>query len=64
MNPTEMTATQLVEAYTTRELSPVETTTAVLDRIDEIDGSLGAYCYLDVMSTTSLDITPRSQDGA
>ncbi|HIY87051.1 MAG TPA: amidase [Candidatus Yaniella excrementavium] len=47
MNPTEMTATQLVEAYTTRELSPVETTTAVLDRIDEIDGSLGAYCYLD-----------------
>ena len=47
MNPTDMTATQLVEAYTTQELSPVEATTAVLDRIDEIDGSFGAYCYVD-----------------
>lgn len=47
MNPTDMTAAQLVEAYTRRELSPVDATTAVLDRIDEVDESLGAYCYLD-----------------
>lgn len=47
MNPSEMTATQLVAAYTSRELSPVEVTTAVLDRIDHVDGQLGAYCHLD-----------------
>lgn len=47
MNPTEMTATQLVAAYGEGELSPVEATTAVLDQIDNVDGALGAYCYLD-----------------
>ncbi|GAA2032918.1 amidase [Yaniella flava] len=47
MNPTEMTATQLVTAYAAGELSPVEATTSVLDRIDAADDELGAYCYLD-----------------
>jgi amidase/aspartyl-tRNA(Asn)/glutamyl-tRNA(Gln) amidotransferase subunit A len=47
MNPTEMTATQLVAAYTDHALSPVEATTAVLDRIDELNDQLGAYCYVD-----------------
>ncbi|HIW45703.1 MAG TPA: amidase [Candidatus Yaniella excrementigallinarum] len=47
MNPTEMTATELVAAYTNQELSPVEATTAVLDRIDDVDETLGAFCYLD-----------------
>ena len=47
MNPTEMTATQLVAAYATRELSPVEATTAVLERIAQVDGQLGAYCLVD-----------------
>ena len=47
MNPTEMTATQLVAAYATRELSPVEATSAVLERINQVDGQLGAYCLVD-----------------
>lgn len=47
MNPTEMTATQLVTAYAAGELSPVEAITSVLDRIDAADDELGAYCYLD-----------------
>src|SRR5690625_4615667 len=46
MNPTEMTATQLVAAYADRELSPVEVATAVLDHIEEVDKQLCAFCYL------------------
>src|SRR5690625_5032908 len=53
MNPTELTATQLVAAYADGELSPVEATTAVLDRIDDVDAELGAFCYVD--RETSLD---------
>src|SRR5699024_10274794 len=51
MNPIDMTATQLVAAYTAQELSPVEVTTAVLDRIQDIDESLNAYCFLDRATT-------------
>src|SRR5690625_1490810 len=47
MNPTEMTAVQLAAAYASGELSPVEATTAVLDRIEEQDGELGAFCLVD-----------------
>lgn len=47
MNPTEMTATQLIAGYEAGDLSPVEATTSVLDRIDEADEELGAYCYVD-----------------
>jgi aspartyl-tRNA(Asn)/glutamyl-tRNA(Gln) amidotransferase subunit A len=46
-DPTDMTAVDLVAAYGTRELSPVEATTAVLDRIREADGGLGAFCLVD-----------------
>jgi aspartyl-tRNA(Asn)/glutamyl-tRNA(Gln) amidotransferase subunit A len=44
---TAMTAVDLVAAYGARELSPVEATMAVLDRIGEADGALGAYCLVD-----------------
>ncbi|MGO1173159.1 MAG: amidase family protein, partial [Actinomycetaceae bacterium] len=47
MNPTEMSAARLVAAYAAGELSPVEATTAVLDRIEEADGELGAFCLVD-----------------
>ena len=47
MNPTEMTAVELVAAYGAKELSPVEATTAVLDRIDEVDGEINAMCLVD-----------------
>ena len=59
MNPTEMTATQLVAAYADGELSPVEATTAVLDQIDNVNGTLGAYCYLD--PDTSLEQARASE---
>ena len=42
MTPTEMTAVELLAAYGAKELSPVEATTAVLDRIDEVDGQVNA----------------------
>ena len=47
MTPTEMTAVELLAAYGAKELSPVEATTAVLDRIDEVDGQVNAMCLVD-----------------
>ncbi|WP_188803247.1 amidase [Citricoccus zhacaiensis] len=47
MDPTQMTAVELVAAYGSRSLSPVEATTAILDRIGTADGELGAYCLVD-----------------
>lgn len=50
MDPTQMSAAELVAAYGSRELSPVEATTAILDRIGEVDpgqDGLGAYCLVD-----------------
>src|SRR5699024_6806024 len=44
---TEMSAVELVTAYAAVELSPVEVTTAVLDRIEEQDEALNAYCLVD-----------------
>jgi len=42
-----MSAVELVTAYAAVELSPVEVTTAVLDRIEEQDEALNAYCLVD-----------------
>src|SRR5690606_20724756 len=36
-----------VAAYASGELSPVEVATAGLDRIEQGDGGLGAYCLVD-----------------
>ncbi|MFJ8933122.1 amidase [Streptomyces sp. NPDC102364] len=50
MNPTDaeaicrLSATQTAALIRSRELSPVEVTDAVLDRIDAVDGDLGAFC--------------------
>lgn len=41
------TATELVAAYERKELSPVEATTAVLERIEAVDATLNAYCVVD-----------------
>ncbi|GAA4882068.1 amidase [Saccharopolyspora cebuensis] len=43
----DLTATELLAAYRTGELSPVEATDAVLDRIAEADGAVNAYCLVD-----------------
>src|SRR4051794_20778362 len=44
---TERSAAELVAAYRTGELSPVEVATASLERIERLDGELNAFCLLD-----------------
>src|SRR5918997_6980077 len=44
------TATELVAAYRSRDLSPVEETEATLRRIEERDGELNAFCLVDADS--------------
>ncbi|HEU0191900.1 MAG TPA: amidase [Mycobacterium sp.] len=45
--PTDLTALQLVAAYTSGELSPVEATAAALSAITERDGEVNAFCLVD-----------------
>jgi len=45
-----MPATALVEAYQTQRLSPVEVTRAVLDRIDALNDTYNAFCFVDPVS--------------
>jgi len=42
-----MSATELLEAYRTKRLSPVEATAAVLDRIAAHDGTINAFVLVD-----------------
>ncbi|QWF82372.1 amidase [Amycolatopsis sp. CA-230715] len=44
---TLLTASELVAAYSTGELSPVEATQAALKAIEDRDGDLNAYCLVD-----------------
>ena len=46
----DRTATALVEGYARAEISPVEATRAVLDRIAARDGELNAFCLVDADS--------------
>lgn len=45
--PTELTALQMVTAYRSGELSPVEATAAALAVISERDGDVNAFCLVD-----------------
>ena len=45
--PADLTATQLVAAYRAGELSPVEATQDVLDRIDHLNRQVRAFCLID-----------------
>ncbi len=47
MNDTKSTASELVAAYATGELSPVEATQNALRAIEERDGDVNAYCLVD-----------------
>ncbi|MEU3625929.1 amidase [Amycolatopsis coloradensis] len=47
MNDTKLTASELVAAYATGELSPVEATQNALRAIEERDGEINAYCLVD-----------------
>ena len=44
---TRLSATELVDAFRTGTLSPVEVTRACLDRIAEVDGDVNAFCLVD-----------------
>ncbi|UYP19433.1 amidase [Rhodococcus sp. Z13] len=47
MDPTDMTAVELVSAYSSGELSPVEVTETVLAKIGREDRALNAFCLVD-----------------
>ncbi|WP_091504765.1 amidase [Amycolatopsis sacchari] len=47
MMSTLLTASELVAAYSTGELSPVEATESALNAIEERDGEVNAYCLVD-----------------
>jgi aspartyl-tRNA(Asn)/glutamyl-tRNA(Gln) amidotransferase subunit A len=46
-NPALLSATELVELYRTKGLSPVEAVEATLARIERFNPAVNAYCHLD-----------------
>ena len=46
-NPALLSATQLLELYRSKELSPVEATRAALDQISKFDSAVNAFCLVD-----------------
>jgi aspartyl-tRNA(Asn)/glutamyl-tRNA(Gln) amidotransferase subunit A len=58
--PYAMTATELVAAYESKELSPVEATASVLDRIEAADPVLNAYCLVE--ADAAMEEARRSED--
>jgi aspartyl-tRNA(Asn)/glutamyl-tRNA(Gln) amidotransferase subunit A len=45
--PADLTATELIAAYWAGELSPVEATQDTLDRIEQLDHQVRAFCLVD-----------------
>jgi aspartyl-tRNA(Asn)/glutamyl-tRNA(Gln) amidotransferase subunit A len=46
-DPAVLSATELLHLYRTRQLSPVEATQAVLERIERFDPAVNAFCLVD-----------------
>ena len=46
----EQSASELVHRFTTHELSPLDALEACLERIDELNGTLNAFCLVDEAS--------------
>ncbi|MGW5869115.1 amidase [Streptomyces sp. NPDC055239] len=59
MQPFELSLTEASRAVRARELSPVELTASVLDRISAVDGRLGAY--VTVAADTALAAAARAE---
>jgi aspartyl-tRNA(Asn)/glutamyl-tRNA(Gln) amidotransferase subunit A len=53
-----LTATAAAEAFRARQLSPVELTNSLLDRIDRLDPRLNVFIRLD--GDAAMDAAPRS----
>ncbi len=47
----DLTAAEMAAAFTKRNLSPREVATALLDRIERLDGAINAFCLLDAEET-------------
>ncbi|MGA4690398.1 amidase [Rhodococcus sp. AB351] len=60
MEPTDMTAVELVSAFSSGELSPVEVTRDVLDRIAAHDREINSFCLVD--EEKALDQARRSEE--
>jgi aspartyl-tRNA(Asn)/glutamyl-tRNA(Gln) amidotransferase subunit A len=58
MNLCTLTAVELLEAYRKHELSPVEVTRAVLERIEKVNPKLNAFC---LVSDKALDDAKESE---
>ncbi|HEX7054563.1 MAG TPA: amidase [Burkholderiales bacterium] len=58
MDLCRLTAVELLEAYRKRELSPVEATRAVLERIERLNPKLNAFC---LVSESALDEAKESE---
>ena len=54
-----LSAVELVAAYRTKELSPVEVTTAVLERIERLNPDLNAFCTL--MADEAIESARRAE---
>ena len=46
-DPAALSATELLRLYRRKQLSPVEATQAVLDRIERFDPAVNAFCLVD-----------------
>ncbi|UFQ13775.1 MULTISPECIES: amidase [Streptomyces] len=60
MRPYELTLAQAARAIAARELSPVELAASVLDRIDAVEGDLGAY--VTVLADAARQAAARAEE--
>ncbi|HMK10645.1 MAG TPA: amidase [Acidimicrobiales bacterium] len=62
---TQRTATELLSLYRSREASPVDATTAVLERIERVNPAINAFCLVDAESalTSARESEARWQRG-
>ena len=59
-----MTAIELADAYRSRELSPVDATQALLNRIEALDPAVNAFCHVDVGETVAQARAAESRHAA